>query len=72
MITGNEHHFFPVPGAAQNFLHDRVLYGRPLNTAAHGPEVDNVAHQKKILAFKFPQEVQESIRLATACTKVYI
>ncbi len=72
MVAWNEHDFFTVPGAAQNFLHDSILYGRPLDAASHCPEVDNVAYQEKIFGFNFPQEVQESVCLATASTKVYV
>lgn len=70
MVSGNEDHFFPVPGTAQDLLHDRVLHGRPLYAASHRPKVDDVADQKEVIAFKFPQKIKQPISLATSRAQV--
>jgi hypothetical protein len=61
-----------VSGPAQHFLHHGVLGGIPVNGAAHAPEVDDVADQEQMLGRVFPQEVQQTFRLACAGAQVNI
>ncbi len=64
MVTGDEHDLLSMASPAQDLLHHGILHRRPLDTAPHGPEVDDVAHQEQMLAFIFAQDIQQLIRLA--------
>jgi len=70
VIARDEDHAVAMPCPAQQFLDDRVLRLRPVDTAAHRPEVDDVADQKSLLGGVFAQEIEESVRLARPRAKV--
>jgi hypothetical protein len=72
MISRDENNFFAMTRPAQNLLHDRILLGRPLNAATHCPEVDNVAYQKEMFTFIFPQKINQPLGLAASCTEMYV
>jgi len=72
VIAWNKHDFLAMPCAAQNLLHHGVLRGRPVNTAFHCPEVDDVAHQKELLGFVVAQKNEQSIGLATPCAQMNV
>lgn len=49
VVARNEEHLFAVTGAAQQFLHEGVLLGRPVDpAAAHRPQIDDIAQQKQV------------------------
>lgn len=72
VVAGNEHHPLAVARPAQQFLHHRVLGLRPADTAAHRPEVDDVANQVSLLSRVFAQEIEKPVGLARPGAKMNI
>ena len=70
MVAGNQHHALAVAGAAQQLLDDGVLRRRPVDAAAHGPEIDDVADQEDVIGGMFAEELEETFRLARAGAEV--
>ena len=73
MIARNENDFLAMPGPAQHLLHKSVLCRRPMYaTAAHRPQVNNVAEQEDVLGRIFFQEFKKMVRLARLGTQVNV
>ena len=53
-------------------LHHRIVQFRPVNTAAHRPEIDDVANQKNILAVILSQQRQQLPGAARAGAEVNV
>ena len=70
VIAGDEDDALAVTGPAQQLLDDRVLGLRPVDAAAHGPEIDDVADQESLLGGIFTQEIEQLIGLAGSGTEV--
>ena len=70
VVAGNQHHALAVAGAAQQLLDDGVLRRRPVDAAAHGPEIDDVADQEDVIGGMFAEELEETFRLARAGAEV--
>jgi hypothetical protein len=49
VVAGDEHDPLAMAGPSQHLLHHRVLRGVPVDGTAHAPEIDDVAHQVKML-----------------------
>ena len=64
MVARNEDHAGATPCALEEFLNDSILVARPVNAAAHRPEIDDVSHQVEIAGFVVAQEREQSFRLA--------
>ncbi len=64
VVAGNKHHPLAMPRPTQQFLDDSVLCRRPVNAAAHRPEVDDVADQISLFSLVFAEEIEQTIRLA--------
>jgi hypothetical protein len=48
MVAGDQVDMNMVTGPFQEFLHHRVVLGRPVEAAAHCPEIDDVAQQENV------------------------
>ena len=72
VIAGDEHHALAVARPAQQLLDHGVLRRRPVDAAAHRPEIDNVADQESLLGRVFAQEVDETLGLARPRAEVNV
>src|SRR3569623_276647 len=61
-----------VLGFGEQGANDVVVFLRPIDAAAHMPEIDDVADQVKRFAFRGVQEVEKIIRPAHFAAEVYI
>ena len=64
MVAGNQHHARAGAGALQQLLHHVVLCLRPVDVAAHGPEVHHIPNEEDVFRVVFLQEIQQPIGLA--------
>ena len=58
VISGNVDDACSLARFAQNFLHDVIVLLRPINAAAHLPDVDQVAHDVEHFEIVLAQEIE--------------
>ncbi len=70
VVAGNEDDALAVAGAAQQLLNHGILCRAPVDTAAHGPEIDDVADQEDLFGCVFAQKIEKPFGLACPGTEV--
>ena len=66
VVAGNEDDALTVTRALEDLLHHRVLGRGPVDAAAHGPEVDDVADEEEVVGLVLAQEFEQAFGLARA------
>ena len=72
MVAGQVGHSSTLACLPQDLLYDIVVCLRPKEALAHGPTVDDVAHQEQIVSFKGLEELQQRGSVAHLGTKVHV
>lgn len=72
VISGDINYTGPLAGLAQDFLDDVVVLLWPINSAAQGPDVDEVSYHIKRLEIILPQKIQQRRCIAAARAQVSI
>lgn len=72
MIADDVDDFGALPAFAQKLLNDIVVFLRPVDTTAQGPDINEIADKVKGVELHILKKIQEDARLASTSAKVNI
>jgi hypothetical protein len=72
VIADDVDDFGALPAFAQKLLNDIVVFLRPVDTTAQGPDINEITDKVEGLKFGILEKIQEDARLASAGAKVNI
>ena len=72
MVADDVDDFRSLPAFAQEFLNDIVVFLRPVDAPAQGPDVDEVANEVERVELHILEKIQKDAGFASARAKVNI